>query len=136
VSVKGIFVDSSVWIDFFADKDLPHVDRLDRTITHWPLVLGDVVITEVLQGARNEHEANHLLTRLRERCRVQSVVDETNAISAAALFRKMRARGVTIRKTVDLWIAVWCIRNRVPILHNDRDFTRIAEHGMGLTIYS
>ena len=55
-----------------------------------------------------------------------------NAVEAAALYRRLRAAGVTIRKTVDLWIATWCIANGVALLHQDRNFTAIARHEAGL----
>lgn len=135
MAIDGVFVDSSVWIDFFADKDVPHVAHLDAALSRLPIVTGDVVLTELLQGLGNDAEADRVLRILRSRCRIYHVVGEHNAIAAAALYRHLRRQGTTVRKTVDLWIAAWCIQNRVPLLHNDRDFTRVADGGMGLDNY-
>jgi len=131
-----VFVDTSVWIDFLAGREVPHVAALQRAIGRTPLDLGDLVLTEILQGVRDDSEADRVLGLLRNRCRVMEIIGEHNAILAGTLNRDLRHRGVTIRKTVDLWIATWCIANRVPLLHNDRDFARIAESGSGLRIHS
>ena len=53
---------------------------------------------------------------------------EAVAVAAARNFRRLRARGITIRKTIDLLIGTWCIENRTPLLHNDRDFRPMARH--------
>ena len=56
------------------------------------------------------------------------MLDEDRALDAAARYRRLRAKGVTIRKTADLLIGSWCIDERVPLLHADRDFDRLVEH--------
>ena len=48
-----IVVDSSVWIDFFNGGDTPEVERLDRLLGVTPLVVGDLILVEVVQGFRH-----------------------------------------------------------------------------------
>lgn len=50
------------------------------------------------------------------------------AVAAARHFRSLRRHGITIRKTIDLLIGTWCIENRRPLLHNDKDFHPMAPH--------
>lgn len=59
---------------------------------------------------------------------IAPIAREAIAVAAARNFRALRARGVTVRKTIDLLIGTWCTQNRVPLLHNDRDFAPMAEH--------
>ncbi len=55
------------------------------------------------------------------------------AIAAARNYRKLRQRGYTVRKTIDCWIATFCIREQHSLLHRDRDFDPF-ESEMGLTV--
>jgi hypothetical protein len=126
-----IAVDTSVWIPYLHDDDLPVVRFLHARFDKDRIVAGDIVLTEVLQGVPDERVAAIVRARL-ERLHNPTMIGRRNAIQAAALYRRLRAAGVTIRKTVDLWIATWCIENGVPLLHQDRDFTAIARHEPGL----
>lgn len=122
-----IAVDTSVWIPYLRDDDLPVVRLLHAQFDRHRIVAGDLILTEVLQGVRDERKAAIVRARL-ERLHNPTMVGPRNAVDAAALYRRLRAAGVTVRKTVDLWIATWCIANSVPLLHQDRDFTAIARH--------
>lgn len=122
-----ILVDSTVWIDFFNGRDVSHVRRLRDLFGTTEIVVGDLVLCEVLQGLASEREAREVEAYLR-RFDIVSMGGEAIAITAARNFRALRARGVTVRKTIDLLIGTWCIKNRVPLLHNDRDFASMAKH--------
>ena len=55
------------------------------------------------------------------------------AIAAARNFWRLQERGHTARKTIDFWIATFCIRERHSLLHRDRDFDPF-ESELGLTV--
>lgn len=116
-----IVVDSSVWIDYFHNAQTPQVDRLDKLLGSEPLAIGDLMLAEVLQGFDRERDFNQALTRLS----VLDVIDiggEAVAIQAARNYRTLRAKGVTIRKTIDCLIATRCLMDEHALLHSDRDF--------------
>ena len=122
-----IFVDSSVWIDYFTGKNTPEAERLDSLLGKEPIAIGDLVLTEVLQGFRADKDfrkAKELLMSLT----VVNILDTTIALKSAANFRALRKRGVTVRKTVDTIIATYCIENRLPLLHSDKDFRPFHKH--------
>ena len=122
-----ILVDSSVWIDYFRGTPGPEADRLDALLGDEALIVGDIVLTEVLQGFSSEADFRTALALLAALPSVDLVGREI-AIEAARNFRRLRAKGVTVRKTIDTLIATWCIRNDVPLLYSDRDFDPFAEH--------
>lgn len=122
-----IFVDSSVWIDYFRGLHSAETDRLDRLLGEEELVTGDVVLAEVLQGFVSDADFRTAL-RLFETLTVVEVGGRDAAIEAARNFRRLRAKGVTVRKTIDTLIASWCIRNGAALLSADRDFAPFIAH--------
>ena len=127
-----IVVDSSVWIARLRDeKNVPAVAKLD-TISPGEILLGDLVMLEILQGARDDDHAVRL-ERVIQPFRRARMLDEGVARAASRHFRHLRGHGVTVRKTTDLIIASFCIINRYSLLHIDRDFDQIAKH-LPLTI--
>ncbi len=127
-----IFVDSSVWIDYFNDQQTRSVELLESLLGSEPLIIGDIVLTEVLQGFRNDREylvAEELLTSLS----VRNVLNTELALESARNFRYLRKRGITVRKTLDSIIATFCIRSNLLLLHSDRDFDPFEEH-LGLQV--
>jgi predicted nucleic acid-binding protein len=116
-----ILVDSSVWIDHFRDAATEPVLRLRALIERELLLVGDLVLCEVLQGVRSDAEARLVEDALRE-FELVTLVDPELAIIAAANYRLLRGRGVTVRTTVDLLIGAFCIERGHVLLHNDRDF--------------
>ncbi len=103
-----IVVDSSVWIDYFNGVRTTRTDALDEFLGTEPIALGDVNLVEVLQGFRKEKDAERareLLLGLD----ILPMLGIDNALIAAARYRQLRARGVTIRKTNDVIIASYCI---------------------------
>ena len=127
-----ILVDSSVWIDYFKGTSTAQTEKLDRLLGHEPLAIGDLILTEVLQGFDSErdfNDARRMLTSLM----VVELGGQEIAIQAAKNFRALRRFGVTVRKTVDSVIATRCIEDGYDLLHNDRDFDPFAEH-LGLRV--
>jgi len=127
-----VIVDSSVWVDAFRDRDTPQVRLLRHLAREHPVALGDLVLCEVLQGARSESESRHIRSTLLA-LDVFHMVDVPTAIAAAENYRFLRGRGVTVRKMVDCLIATFCIRDGHTLLHNDRDFDPFEEH-LGLRV--
>jgi predicted nucleic acid-binding protein len=122
-----ILVDSSVWIDYFRNAPTVGAKQLDLLLQTEPLAIGDLILTEVLQGFGSErdfNDARKLLTSLD----VVVLGGQDIAIQAAKNHRKLRALGFTVRKTIDTVIATWCIESDCTLLHNDRDFDAFEAH--------
>ncbi len=122
-----ILVDSSVWIDYFRGIATPQADRLDALLGGEPLAMGDLILTEVLQGLSRERDFRDAL-RLLTSLTVIAIGGADLAIQAARNFRTLRARGVTVRKTIDTLIATRCIEGGYSLLYSDRDFDPFVEH--------
>lgn len=122
-----IFVDSSVWIDYFRGTETPQADRLDALLGREELVVGDIVLTEVLQGFTTDAAFATALD-LFAAVPLVEIGGRAVAIEAARNHRRLRARSVTTRKTIDTLIATWCIINDAMLLHSDRDFEPLVEH--------
>ncbi|NMG74396.1 type II toxin-antitoxin system VapC family toxin [Aromatoleum diolicum] len=122
-----ILVDSSVWIDYFRGAATPEAEKLDSLLGSEPVATGDLILTEVLQGFgsdREFNEAKRLLTSLD----VVELGGQEIAIQAAKNFRSLRARGITVRKTIDTVIATRCIESDYALLFSDRDFEPFVQH--------
>jgi len=116
-----ILVDSSVWIDYFRGNATAETDKLDSLLGAEPLAIGDLILTEVLQGFDSDkdfNEASMLLTTLV----VVELGGRDIAIQAAKNYRALRALGITVRKTIDTVIATRCIEGGFALLYSDRDF--------------
>lgn len=122
-----IVVDSGVWIDRLNDASTDAVHRLEWALQTEVVGVGDIVLLEVLQGARDDLHAKRLL-RVMESYHRLEMMSSKIAIQSAANFRILRSKGFTVRKTPDLIIGTWCIENKVALLHNDRDFHPMVEH--------
>lgn len=128
----NLLVDSSVWIDYFNGSITPETDYLDNALGEKPIVVGDLILAEVLQGFRRRRDfeaARIALTRFP----VLVLVGQQVAIQSAANYRILRAKGITIRKTIDSLIATFCIENELTLLHADRDFDPF-ENFLGLQV--
>lgn len=128
-------VDSSVWIDFFNARDTVQRAELRRLLDdgHTRLVLPDLVLYEVLRGFREERalrQARLLLQTLS----VEPCGGEDIALAAAEHYRHLRARGITIRSSIDVMIAAFCIENGYLLLHSDRDYDALARY-RGLRVW-
>jgi len=127
-----ILVDSSVWIDFFRNQPTAQAEWLDRNLGVEGLVVGDLILAEVLRGFRDDRGFNEARRMLRRLSQV-SLCGEELAVEAALNFRKLRARGVTVRGTVDVIIATRCLEDGLQLLHDDRDFDAFETH-LGLQV--
>jgi predicted nucleic acid-binding protein len=118
-----LVVDSSVWIDFFNDVEHPAVDMLQQLLDHGEvrIIVPDLVLFEVLRGFR--HESGHRQARrLLESLNVASTGGHELALIAAQHYRSLRAEGITVRSSIDVLLATYCIENDFAMLHRDRDF--------------
>ena len=91
------------------------------------VVTGDLILAEVLQGFKSDKDykiAKEVLTSLT----VHDLIGKQLAIKSADNFRKLRKKGITIRKTTDVIIATYCIENKIPLLFTDKDFTPFVKH--------
>ncbi len=116
-----ILIDSGVWIAYFNGVISPETDRLDSLLGAMPVCTGDIVLTEVLQGFRRDEDfaiAKDLLSSLP----VYSMLNTELAYKSADNYRLLRKKGFTVRKTIDVIIATFCIENDFALLHCDKDF--------------
>jgi len=121
-----IVADTSVWIDYVNGVVTPQTNILDIELENRRVATGDLIIVEFLQGFREDkqfQEAKDLMDSLE----YYDFVGREIAISAAQNFRKLRKKGITIRKTIDVLIATFCIEYGFELLHNDRDFDPMEE---------
>ena len=127
-----ILVDSSVWVDYFKGTVTPQTEALDRLLGTEPLAIGDLILTEVLQGFDDERDFNQARKMLTSLIVIE-LGGQQIAIQAAKNFRALRSLGVTVRKTIDTVIATRCIESGYDLLHSDRDFDPFARH-LGLRV--
>ena len=122
-----ILVDSSVWIDYFRGIATPQADRLDSLLGREPLLVGDLILAEILQGISADREFDRV-RRLLLTMDVIIIGGAEVAIDAARHFRHLRSLGITVRKTIDTLIATRCIRDGHALLFSDRDFDPFVAH--------
>jgi len=127
-----ILVDSSVWIAHLRGLRTPATAKLEASAAREPLLVGDLILLEVLQGARDEAHAERIERGLR-RFALVPLLDADLASCAARNFRRLTALGITIRKTADIIIGTFCIEHRHALLHDDRDFDPMEQH-LGLKV--
>lgn len=123
----NLFIDSSVWIDYFNGVQTAETDFLDSSLGKTQIFVGDLILVEVLQGFRADKDfdaAHQALSRFP----VLEMVNQTLAVQSASNYRTLRKKGITIRKTIDCLIATFCIENSLTLLHSDRDFMPFADH--------
>jgi hypothetical protein len=116
-----ILVDSSVWIDYFNGKKTAQTDWLDVSLGNIPIIMGDLILTEILQGFKNDKDfkiAKDVLLRIP----FVAMGGQALALESAVNYQLLRKKGVTVRKTIDVMIGTFCIHYRLPLLHNDTDF--------------
>lgn len=121
-----IVADSSVWIDYFSGRYTREANLLDSLLTQQPILLGDLIVTEVLQGFKQDR---HFIAA-KEKLEILPFVEMVGkgiAFKSAENFRALRKQGITIRKTIDVLIATFCIENGHYLLHSDHDFDAIQQ---------
>jgi hypothetical protein len=127
-----VIIDSTVWIDYIGGAVNPETAWLDREAPRQRVGLMDLILCEVLQGVRDAREFKRALDELLV-FEVFSSGGIANAVAAAENYRILRQRGYTVRKTIDCWIATFCILSSHQLLHRDRDFDPF-EREMGLRV--
>ncbi len=127
-----VAVDSSVWIGHFRNVLSGPVRTLRSLFGRRPLLVGDIVLLEVLRGARDERNAARLARDLRD-FTVVPMLGERLAMQVARNYRFLRGLGITVRKTPDLIIGTYCIEHGHELLHDDRDFEPMRVH-LGLRV--
>ena len=128
-----VVVDTTVWIDYVNGIISPYTNALDYELTNTHVIIGDLLITEFLQGFRNDRDfeaAKEIVDKLIY-C---DMLGKDIALKSAMNFRLLRKNGITIRKTADIIIGTFCIEHDLPLLHNDRDFEPMEKY-LGLHIY-
>ena len=121
-----ILVDTSVWLDYFNGVDSPQTARLDALLGVELIGIGDIILTEVLQGFRSDSDyqtAKNMMLNLI----FFDMLGQHNAIASAENYRTLRKKGITIRKTIDFIIATYCIQNNHALLFSDKDFQPFVE---------
>jgi len=127
-----VIVDTTVWIDYFGGIVNPETEWLEREATRQRLGLTDLILCEVLQGIRDSDE----FRRVRDALLTFEIFDARGteiAIAAAENYRTLRQQGHTVRKTIDCWIATFCLMSGNELLHRDRDFDAF-EKVLGLRV--
>lgn len=129
-----IVVDSSIWIDYFNGVPSVQTDALDLLLTQQQVLMGDIILMEVLQGFRKDSDYYHA-KELLELLEFSPMVGREVSICGAENYRILRAKGVTVRKTIDVMIGTFCLINGYPLLHSDRDFDPM-EKFLGLEVFT
>jgi predicted nucleic acid-binding protein len=127
-----ILIDSSVWIAHLRGHTTPATTKLEAAAEREPLLVGDLILLEVLQGARDNAQAARIERALREYA-IVSLLDDRLAAQGARNYRRLRGLGITIRKTADIIIGTFCIEHGHSLLHEDRDFEPMEKH-LGLKV--
>lgn len=122
-----ILVDSSVWIAHLRGRRTAATVKLEAAAAREPLLIGDLILLEILQGAENDRHAARIERNLR-RYTIVPLLDDVLASRAAQNYRRLRGLGITIRKTADIIIGTFCIERGHALLHDDRDFKPMEKH--------
>jgi predicted nucleic acid-binding protein len=130
----ALVADSNAWISFYRNDDSTTKRLLAESLRNHTLLLPDLVIVEVLRGMDAEPDTKAIALEF-ENFQTVDIAGRRAAVKAAENYRSLRAKGITIRRTVDLLIATWCIENDIPLLHADGDFSGFELH-LGLKRWS
>jgi predicted nucleic acid-binding protein len=127
-----LVVDTTVWVDYFNGVENSQTNFLHAILDTTPILMGDLILAEVLQGFRRDpdfEKARRTLGKFMQ----ESMVDSAPAVQSARNFRFLRQKGITVRKTIDSLIATYCIEYDHQLLHNDSDFDGYEEY-LGLQV--
>lgn len=127
-----VIVDTSVWIDYFGGVSNPHTDWLDQRLGVEPFGLTDLILCEILQGIRSDSQFKKVRKALAS-FDLFSTGGEEMAVRSAENFRFLRARGQTVRTTIDCLIGTFCVVRGHALLHKDRDSAAFERH-LGLMV--
>ncbi len=122
-----ILVDTSVWITHLRGRQSATTARLQVAVAREPVLIGDLILLEVLQGARDDLHAARIERHMR-RFTIVSLLGDALAVRAAQNYRILRNLGIIVRKAADIIIATYCIEHGHTLLHDDHDFAPMEEH--------
>lgn len=121
-----IVVDSTVWIDFFNGRSSHKCILLEKVMQTDRIILLDIIKIELLQGTKTDADFNNM-NRALSLLQWENALDSSTISLSIEIYRTLRKKGITIRKTIDTIIAAYCIHHGYPLLHHDRDFTHIGK---------
>jgi len=127
-----VIVDTTVWIDYFAGVVNRETAWLRGVAGVTSIGLTDLILCEILQGVRHDSD----FSRIRSRLLNLDIFDSAGtalALAAAQNYRRLRTKGYTIRTTIDLLVATFCIESDHALLHRDRDYDPFEQH-LGLHV--
>ena len=127
-----LIVDSTVWVDYFNGIRNQQTDYLHQIVDQTPIIIGDLILAEVLQGFRDDTDFEKARRIFSKFLQVE-MVNPDLAVQSARNYRLLRRKGITVRKTIDSLIATYCIENEHDLLHNDGDFDGYEKH-LGLRV--
>ena len=120
-----ILVDTSVWIDFLEGKGTPQQYEIRRIIENdEDICLTGIVVTEILQGIRDERQNREIRDYLLE-FPMMNPQGISSYIRAAEIYRTCARKGKAVRKTIDCLIDAVAIEHDLLLFHHDRDFVNI-----------
>ena len=122
-----IIADTSIWIDYFNGQNSQHTDALDTGLAEGIIAIGDIIFLEILQGFKNDKDYN-LAKKTLGTLEQYEMFGYSQALKSAENYRKLRKKGITVRKTTDVIIATFCIENKFPLLFLDKDFKPFVQH--------
>ena len=127
-----LVVDSTVWVDYFNGVKNQQTDYLYQIADKTPILIGDLILAEVLQGFREDTDFESARRIFSKFLQVE-MVNRDLAVQSARIYRLLRRKGITVRKMIDTLIATYCIENEHDLLHNDSDFDGYEKH-LGLSV--
>ncbi len=125
-------VDTSVWVDYFAKRLTTETMWLASAMGRTEIGVTDMILCEILQGIRDDATLGRIRKSLSGFRLVESG-GEAIAVASALNYRSLRAKGYTVRTTVDCMIATVCLEGGHSLLHRDRDFDAFERH-LGLQV--
>ena len=127
-----ILVDFSVWVDYFNSTATSQTDFLDQILGEQPILVGDLILAEVLQGFRRDEDFDAARRALLS-FQIVAMLNPDLAVQSARNYRILHLQGITVRKTIDCLIATYCIQTGHSLLHSDGDFDPF-ETQLGLSV--
>lgn len=120
-------IDTSVWIDYLNGNENAYTVSLDNALADGIVAIGDLIFLEILQGIKSDKDYKKTKKLLRTLDQYR-LFDENMVEPCAENYRFLRKKGITIRKTADVIIATFCIKNNIPLLYTDKDFHPFVKH--------
>ena len=119
-------IDTSAWVEYLRATG-SEVHQQVKALLYEDSFTTDVVVAEVLMGARDDRQAEDL-RRMLNRCHFVPTRPLFDFEHAAEIYRACRRGGFTPRSLTDCLVAAVAIDRHLPLLHHDQDFVGIAAH--------